>query len=166
MEPFLGQIMLVGFNFAPRGWAFCNGQLLPISTYSALFSLLGTEFGGDGRTTFGLPDLRGRVAVGMGQGNGLSNYRIGQMGGAEAVTLTAGELPPHSHTFAVSGDAAGRNPGDVIAAAGITNNGPASTVMNMSSIGQTGSGQSHQNMQPFTSMNYIIALEGVFPSRS
>ena len=97
MEPFLGQLMLVPYNFAPRGWAFCEGQLLPISQYSALFSLLGTTYGGDGRTTFGLPDLRGRVPIGAGQGPGLSNYVLGAKSGVEQVTLTGSQIPSHSH---------------------------------------------------------------------
>jgi microcystin-dependent protein len=100
-DPFIGEIVMFGGNFAPRGWAFCEGQLLPISQYSALFSLLGTNFGGDGRTTFGLPDLRGRSPVHFGQGNGLSNVRIGQEGGSEFRTLSVAELPSHSHIVPV-----------------------------------------------------------------
>src|SRR3546814_13601589 len=102
MEPFLGQIMMVGFNFAPRGWALCQGQLLPISQNSALFALLGTTYGGDGRTTFALPDLRGRCAIGMGQGPGLSAYQQGQMAGQENVTLIQTQIPTHTHYISAS----------------------------------------------------------------
>src|SRR3546814_1398233 len=102
MEPFLGQIMMVGFNFAPRGWALCQGQLLPISQNQALFSLLGTTYGGDGRTTFALPDLRGRCAIGMGQGPGLANYTQGEMAGQENVTLISTQMPQHTHSLAAS----------------------------------------------------------------
>src|SRR3984893_4324338 len=101
-EPFLGQIMLVGFNFAPQGWAFCNGQLLSISQNTALFSLLGTTYGGNGTTNFALPDLRGRAAVGFGQGPGLSNYDLGQSTGSEMVTLTVGQMPAHNHLVAAN----------------------------------------------------------------
>jgi microcystin-dependent protein len=105
-EPFIGMIILVGFNFAPRGWAVCNGQLLPISQNTALFSLLGTTYGGNGQTTFALPDLRGRVPNGMGQGPGLSNYTIGQVGGVEGVTLTVNQMPAHTHVITPGGLAA------------------------------------------------------------
>ena len=101
-EPFLGQIILVPYNFAPRGWAFCNGQILPIAQNTALFSLLGTTYGGNGQTTFALPDLRGRVAISSGQGPGLSNYDLGQVGGTETETLTINQMPMHAHPSAPS----------------------------------------------------------------
>ena len=110
MDPFIGELRLFGFNFAPRGWALCQGQLMSISQNTALFSLLGTMYGGNGQTTFGLPDLRGRTALGFGQGPGLSPYDQGQPGGAEQVTLLAGQLPPHNHTVSASSAATGKNP--------------------------------------------------------
>src|SRR5271166_2207468 len=107
-EPFVGQVIAVGFNFAPVGWALCQGQLLPISEYAALYQLLGTTYGGDGQNTFGLPDLRGRAALGMGQGSGLQSYNIGQLGGSESVTVTAGQFAAHTH--ALQGAAAATTP--------------------------------------------------------
>ncbi|MBN3582285.1 phage tail protein [Algoriphagus aestuarii] len=181
MEPFLGQIMMVGFNFAPRGWAFCDGRLLPISSYSALFSLLGTMYGGDGRTTFALPDLRGRVAIGMGHGPGLSDRRQGQYLGQETHTLTVPEIPSHNHSLNASNtDGTTNDPtGNVIAknsvlvergGAAIPANGfvpgTPNSQMNLSSIGSVGGSQSHNNMQPLVVMNYVIALNGIFPSRN
>src|SRR3982751_6487214 len=110
-NPFLGEIRMAGFNFAPRGWAFCAGQLLPISQNDALFALVGTTYGGDGQTTFGMPDLRGRVPINQGQGPGLSNYVMGQMSGTESVTLITAQIPPHSHAInAASGGARSANP--------------------------------------------------------
>ncbi|OEK09718.1 phage tail protein [Flavivirga aquatica] len=163
---------MFGGNFAPRGWAFCDGQLLPISQYSALFSLLGTTYGGDGRTTFALPDLRGRVAIHPGNGPGLSSYRQGQKGGAETNTLTVNQMPSHRHSVnAVMEDGNESVP---------TNNVPAgtkvldkeyssdtpNTTMKSSIIGNTGGGQPINNIQPYGTVNYIIALQGIFPSRS
>lgn len=180
MEPFLGQIMMVGFNFAPRGWAMCQGQLLPISQYSALFSLLGTIYGGDGRTTFALPDLRGRCAIGMNQGLGLSNRPQGQKLGVENVTLTTQEIPSHTHGLLASSSAGNSNSptNNVLAAANMlvergANPLPVNIYSNESpnaslgaSIGSTGGSQAHTNMQPSIAMNYIIALQGIFPSRN
>lgn len=171
MEPFIAQIMLFGGNFAPRGWAFCDGQLLPIAQYSALFSILGTTYGGDGRTTFALPDLRGRVPCHAGTGPGLTPRQIGQRFGEEHVTLTAANLPPHSHSLnaASTGTPGARaqnggslGPADIYVPGSETPN----VAMNPASIGSTGSGNSHDNMQPTLCINYIIALEGIFPSRS
>jgi microcystin-dependent protein len=188
--PFLGMIIVVGFNFAPRGWAFCNGQLLPISQNTALFSLLGTTYGGDGITTFALPDLRSRVPVDAGQGTGLSNYVLGQSGGAETVTLTTGELPPHTHPITLNNLAAtehvknatgnSQTPvGNVpaIEAAGVTatysSAAPDATmaagaisVTGAATAGVTGSGLPAPTLPPFLTLNYIIALQGIFPSRS
>ncbi len=171
MEPFLGQIQPFGFNFAPRGWAFCNGQLLPISQYTALFSLLGTTYGGDGRTTFGLPDLRGRVSFGFGQGPGLSNHTIGSKGGSETVTLTLPQIPSHNHSANVvaEGPNAPKPEGNLLAApdpAIYSSAANPDAVLKSSTIGQSGGNQSHNNMQPYLTINWCIALQGVFPSRS
>ena len=177
-EPFLGQIQMVGFTFAPRGWAFCDGQLLSISTNTALFALLGTTYGGDGRTTFALPDLRGRVAIHPGNGPGLSNYRLGERGGVERVTLVAAQMPAHSHaaTAALNAtDSRGNSavPGGNIlanksrtniystAAPDVTMNSDAVTV----EVANAGGNQSHENRMPYLGINHIIALQGLFPSR-
>ncbi|WP_262249950.1 phage tail protein [Parapedobacter soli] len=180
MEPFLGQIIMVGFNFAPRGWAFCNGQLLSIAQNTALFSLLGTTYGGDGKTTFALPDLRGRCAVGMGQGPGLSNYSQGEMAGQEHVTLIQNQIPTHTHSLtASSANGTVSDPTNaVIANNQVTiergktvpgsafNPGPANVAMSPQAIGPAGGSQPHENRQPYIAMNYIIALQGIFPSRN
>jgi microcystin-dependent protein len=174
-EPFLGEVKLVGWNFAARGWAFCDGQLLPISQNTALFSLLGTMYGGDGRTTFALPDLRGRAAIHKGRGPGLSDYRQGARGGVERVTLTQTEIPSHNHNARLQAE---NRPGT---SDDPTNNMPAQLAgayrsqaraddvpMNPAAVlsDNVGGSQSHENMQPFLVMNYIIALVGIFPSRS
>jgi microcystin-dependent protein len=180
-EPFVGQIMMVGFNFAPRGWAFCDGQMLPISQNQALFSLLGTTYGGDGRTTFALPDLRGRVAIHQGSGPGLTTRRIGEKAGAERVTLTASTMPVHGHSAqgqmkmkATNSDAQTDEPaGKVLAKAtrGDVYGDPANlTDMASQSVSVTvddnaGAGQPHENMQPYQVVNFIIALQGLYPSR-
>jgi microcystin-dependent protein len=170
-EPFLGEIRMLGFNFAPQGWAPCNGQLLPINQNQALFSLLGTTYGGDGTTTFALPDLRSRVPVGQGQGPALSSYVEGQAGGAETVTLTAIQMPGHTHAVKASSSAAGsdqpegralaRSASHIYAAKPDT-----STVMNADMLGDAGGSQSHDNIQPYLAVNFCIALTGVFPARS
>ncbi len=174
MDPFIAQILMFGGNFAPRGWAFCDGQLLPISSYSALFSILGTTYGGDGRTTFGLPDLRGRAPIHAGNGPGLSSRRLGEKGGQENVVLQTSQMPPHNHTasatVAVStgvGDEG--SPTGVLAAhsGAFTEDGNGAQLGGVSTtVNNTGGGQSHNIMQPFLGVNYIIALVGVFPSRS
>lgn len=184
MEPFLGQIMMFGGNFAPRSWAFCDGQLLPIAQYAALFSILGTTYGGDGRTTFALPDLRGRAPIHMGGGPGLSNYKLGQKGGLESVTLNITQIPSHSHTGKLqvsSKDSSQAVPtlGSSIATPGFVdgraithtygfNNENPDIALNPGSlpIGNTGGNLSHENRQPYLAMNYIIALQGIFPSRN
>jgi microcystin-dependent protein len=172
-EPFIGQIIMFGGNFAPRGWAKCEGQLLPISRYSALFSILGTTYGGDGRTTFGLPDLRGRVAIGDGNSPGLSDYRLGSKGGSENVTLTTNQIPSHNHSY--TNDVVKISPMPATSSQptgylGATNNlnifanpsgGNASNNTN-----NTGGQQSFDIRQPYQTVNYIIALQGTFPSRS
>jgi len=170
-EPWLGQIYLVGYNFAQRGFAFCDGQLQSISQNSALFSLLGTIYGGDGRTTFGLPDLRGRTAIGRGRGPGLTDRRLGEKSGQERVTLTTMEMPSHNHTassFNEDGDLttpSGNVPAKSAAELIYSNETP-DTTMRSNMIGNTGGGQSHNNMQPYLVLNYEIALQGAFPSRN
>lgn len=178
MEPFLGQIVLFGGNFAPRGWAKCEGQLLSIASNSALFSILGTIYGGDGRTTFGLPDLRGRAPIGVGNGPGLSNYSEGNRGGQEAVTLTATQIPAHSHSLnanlSVSSNV-GNQRSPIGARLAVPNDGENNyttssggngTMAVSGSTSGAGGGQAHENRQPYIAMNYIIALVGTFPSRS
>ncbi len=175
-DPFLGQISMVGFNFPPRSWALCDGQLLPINTNQALFSLLGTTFGGDGRTTFGLPELRGRIAMHAGNGPGLSTVQQGQKSGNENVTLVVGNLPAHNHTATLNlGDAA--DSADVVGnylnkSTGRTLFGSTtkSTIDDMESgaidVGNAGSNQSFSVRNPFLGVYHCIALQGVFPSRS
>lgn len=175
MEPFIGQVILFAGNFAPRGWAFCAGQLLPISQYQALFSLLGTTYGGDGRTTFALPDLRGRVPRGDegGAGPGLPQVRSGEKGGATEHTLTADQLPAHAHGLnnnAIDTEADGNSPVGHNLANTAENSYSASTATGISGPAstKTDGGQSHafSTMDPYLGMNYIIALEGTYPSRS
>lgn len=180
MEPFIGQVCLFGFNFAPRGWALCDGQLMSIAQNQALFSLIGTTYGGDGRTTFGLPDLRGRVAIHQGQGPGLSPHTIGEMAGTENVTLLQTQMPMHNHLLmASSTTATTNNPnGGVMAVANsaissgedVTTqtyaSAPNGAAMNPQSISAAGGNQPHTNMQPYLTMNYCIALAGIFPSRN
>lgn len=171
-NPFIGQIKVVGFNFAPRGWALCYGQLLAISQNDALFSLLGTIYGGDGRTTFGLPDMRGRVATHQGTGPGLSEYRLGNRGGVERVTLTPAQLVPHRHDLGVAtavGTLATPSTNVVGAAPaglGYAFGAGTETVMPAGSLTDTGGGGSHDNIQPCLVLNYVIALQGTYPSRS
>jgi microcystin-dependent protein len=165
-EPFLGQIILFGGNFAPRGWAFCNGQLLAINQNTALFSLLGTTYGGNGQTTFALPDLRGRVPLHFGQGPGLSSYTEGQVGGAESVTLLATQMPAHTHSQpATAGDETTNRPNAAVPArGGVYANTPDGS--NLAATTSAGGGQPHTNLQPYLTLNYCIALEGIFPSRN
>ena len=169
MDPFLGELRLFGFNFAPVGWAMCQGQLIGISQNTALFSLLGTMYGGDGMSTFGLPDLRGRTAVGMGQGPGLADYVQGQVGGTETVTLTAAQLPAHNHSVAASSAATGKSPAATVpgyTADGSTYGTTADLAMSPTMVGGGGGGQPHANLQPYLALNWCIALQGIFPSRS
>ena len=156
-EPYLGQVALVGFNFCPRGWVPAEGQLLEIASNSALFSLYGTIYGGDGRTTFGLPDLRGRAPIHTGTGPGLSTYNIGQRGGVETVTLSPTQVPSHSHTITELTDRNGTTDGLVI-----RNGGGATTAL----TGNTGGGLAHENRSPYLVMTYCIATVGIFPSRN
>lgn len=181
----LGSIDYVGFNFAPRGWASCDGQLLPISSNTALFSLFGTFYGGDGRTTFALPDMRGRVPVHMGRGPGLQDYRIGQRGGLESIRLTTDEIPSHTHSAtATSKLQAGSGDATVANAAGSSLQSPSrsgtpiynaaapsvamkdNSVTTQVQVSNTGSGNPVENRQPFTVLNCIVATVGIFPSRN
>lgn len=168
-DPYCGEIKMVGFNFAPVGWGLCNGQLLPIAQYQLLFSLIGTTYGGDGQTTFALPDLRGRIPVHQGQ-----NFSIGQSGGTETVTLTAQQVPSHAHAAQCqTGDGNQRGPGGAFwAGSGLNQYSSAAPDQAMSAaavspsiLGQSGPNP-HDNLMPFQVINFIIALEGVFPNRS
>ncbi len=172
--PFLGEIMSAGFNFAPQGYATCDGQLMSIAQNTALFALLGTTYGGNGQTTFGLPDLRGRFGLHQGQGPGLSSRTIGESAGTESVTLITSQLPQHNHTLnAVNAPGSSRtSPGNFLGNESQNKTSfyaPAaspSASLNAASIGLAGGNQPHNNMQPFLVINYCIALEGVFPSRN
>ena len=164
-DPFLSEVRMMSFGFAPKGWAFCNGQLLPIAQNQALFSLLGTTYGGDGRVTFGLPDLRGRVPISMGPG-----YTLGQRGGEESHTLTINEMAQHNH-LANATNSNGSQPLDSGAYLGAFNNGYSAsttdiTPLNPLTVGNAGGSQAHQNMQPFLTINFSIALQGIFPSQN
>jgi len=166
MEPFLGQIQAFGFNFAPRGWAMCEGQILPIAQNTALFSLLGTTFGGDGRTSFALPDLRGRSIVGLGNGPGLSTISWGERGGAENHTLSVGQMPAHTHNIGVNtaaGEEANPNGKHI---AGITDGFAENADGNLAPPTSQGGSQSFGIRSPFLGINVCIALQGVFPSRN
>ena len=176
MEPMIGEIRIFAGNFAPRSWAFCEGQLLAIAQNQALFSILGTTYGGDGRTTFGLPDMRGRVAIGPGSGPGLSTRRLGEKGGVQEVTLNTTQIPSHNHPGALQVGAEGKGVTAVDTAAGNylgnatgtyrTAAGTAGSSINGVSTGNSGGNQSHTNMQPYLSVYYIIALQGLYPSRN
>jgi microcystin-dependent protein len=173
--PFVGEIRTVGFNFAPLGWALCNGQLLPISQNVALFSILGTYYGGDGISTFGLPNLQGAGPIGAGQGPGLSQFDLGETGGATAVTLIQAEIPDHTHAInAVSGSGTQNSPaGGVLATAHYgraldQQYGPTSATpvaMSPTALAVAGGNLPHNNLPPYLVVNFIIALQGVFPPR-
>lgn len=169
-EPFVGEIRMFAGNFAPRGWAFCDGQLLAVSQNDALFSLFGTIYGGDGRTTFGLPDLRGRIPIHAGTGPGLSPRRLGAKLGSEQETLTVNQIPSHRHTYSgtnsdasrmvPTGSFPARSVGDIYKA------GNAVRVnMDVQSLANVGGSQAHSNLMPFLCVNFIVALFGIYPSR-
>lgn len=168
-EPFIAEIRIFAGNFAPRGWAFCDGQLLPISQNTALFSLIGTTYGGDGRSTTALPDLQGRAPMHPGRGPGLTARRLGQRGGSETVSLSEAQMPNHTHTMLSSIEFPDvQAPGNTrsLARTGIYTPSANLVSMNDVSLPNTGGSQSHNNLQPFIAMNFIIALQGLYPSRS
>jgi microcystin-dependent protein len=180
LDPFIGTICMFGFNFPPRTWALCNGQLLSISQNTALFALLGTTYGGNGQTTFALPDLRGRVPIHFGQGPGLSDYSLGQVGGVESSTMTVNQMPAHAHAFSgqqAVASTAGTTPdptGNILAA-------PASSIPQYAVVGSAsgstaagsvsgttspaGGSQPQSELQPYLAVNFSIALQGIFPPR-
>ena len=176
--PFVGEIHCFGFTFPPKGWAYCNGQLLAISSNTALFSLLGTFYGGNGTSNFQLPDLRGRVPIGQGQGPGLSDFVIGEQDGVETVTIINSEMPAHNHllygataaandkrpktgaAFATSTKSGPVSPGDHYAAPGAT------VALNAGTVQATGGHLAHNNLQPYLTLNFCIALQGIFPARN
>ena len=168
--PFIGQVMPVPYNFAPQGWAFCNGQLLSISQNTALFSLLGTTYGGDGKLTFGLPNLRGSVAIDAGQGPGLGSYALGSTGGSDSVTVSLNQMAAHTHGALAFGRGGDSNSPSGAAWAKPATDTPYGTstppgAMSASSTSSIGGGQPHENRQPYLVLNYVIALQGVFPQR-
>jgi microcystin-dependent protein len=171
-EPFIAEIRIFAGNFAPRGWAFCNGQLLPVSQNTALFSLIGTTYGGDGRTTTALPNLQGRAPMHPGRGPGLTARRLGERGGVETVTLTEAQMPNHAHTMRADSFPASFQIPAADRTLARSNNGnaygSASSLVPMGNrvLESTGGSQAHNNMQPFIAIDYIIALVGLYPSRS
>lgn len=168
-DPFVAEIRIFPFNFAPKGWAFCNGQLLPISQNTALFSLLGTTYGGDGKSTFALPDMQGNAPIHAGQGPGLSEYFLGQMSGSETVTLLDSEMPAHSHSLSASTEAGDTNlPAGNFTGSGSSIYAPAAQLKGMSpqSLAPAGGSLPHNNMMPYLTLNFNIAMQGVFPPRT
>jgi len=175
-DPFVAEIRIFGFNFAPTGWAFCTGQLMPISQNTALFSLLGTTYGGDGKSTFALPNLQGSTPLNQGQGPGLSPYNLGQSGGEATVTLTQSEMPAHTHgVLASSSGGTQPSPANGVWGAAVAlrqgvplysdspGTGPA---MSLQACAPAGGSQPHNNMPPYLTLNFCIALQGIFPPRS
>ncbi len=174
-EPFLGQVSIVGFSFAPRGWATCDGQILPINQNQSLYSLLGTTYGGDGRTTFALPDPRSRTPIQEGQGTNLTNRVLGSKGGEENHVLQTGEIPSHTHAAIASSASANRGGPDgnllatTSAGVGAIYSGTGTNLtasLAPTAIANAGANQGHNDMQPYLTLNYIIALSGLFPSRN
>lgn len=170
-QPYVGEIRMFGGNFAPLGWQFCDGSLMPISEYETLFNLIGTTYGGDGQQTFAVPDMRGRVPVHMGNGGG-GTYQIGEMGGVESVTLTQQQIPVHTHAYiassAIANTASPQNnfisqPNQVLA---YRSNTAVSAALGAQSIGNTGGNQPHDNIQPYLCISFIISLYGVYPSQT
>jgi microcystin-dependent protein len=169
-QPYIGEIRMFGGSFAPAGWAFCNGQLIPISENNALFTLIGTTYGGDGQNTFALPNLQSRIPIHMGQGAGTSNYTIGEQGGVEEVTLTTNQIPSHTHPPLGSNTGLSDNPNGSYWADTATGKpfvaAPPAVLMNPQTITPTGGSQPHDNMLPYLCVTYIISLFGVFPSQT
>jgi microcystin-dependent protein len=170
-EPFLGEIRLFGFNFAPVGWAFCNGQLLSIQQNAALFSLLGTIYGGNGTSTFALPNLQSRVPIHFGQGPGLSPYVMGQVAGTETITLTSQQMPQHNHTVNVVGSGGNSDSPKTSVPAktsspSYSTSAPDGSTMNPNMISFAGNSQPFPIMQPYLTVNFCIAMQGIFPSRN
>jgi len=168
-QPFVGEVRLVGFSFAPVGWAICQGQLVPISENETLFNLIGTTYGGDGQSTFGLPNLQGRIPIHQGS-NGVSTYVMGEVGGVETVTLNLNQYPSHSHSLMASSDSTSglSNPSNATVGSGLTVYGTATPVAPMSSVmvgASAGGSQPHDNMQPYLTLNWIISLYGIYPSQ-
>lgn len=171
-EPFIGEIIMFAGNFAPTGWEMCNGQLLQINQYAALYSILGVTFGGDGRTTFALPDLRGRVPIHQGQGPSLSLYTLGEHGGQEGAVLTYSQMPVHTHLLTADGNGSGKNTpiGNFLGTVGATatvkaySSGPASGNMAATAIAAAGGSAPVSSLQPFLAVNFIIAINGMFPT--
>ena len=173
-DPFVAEIRIFPFNFAPKGWAFCDGQLLPLSQNTALFSLLGTTYGGDGKSNFALPDLQGSAPMHPGQGPGLSLHDLGEVGGSETVTLLESEIPAHGHTLRANTDFADvQTPSSARSIARSQNanaykapSGQPQVAMSPSALAPAGGGQPHNNMQPYLTLNFNIALQGVYPPRT
>jgi microcystin-dependent protein len=168
-NPFVGEIRLFAGNFAPQGWAFCDGQLLSIAQSEVLFNLIGTTYGGDGQTTFALPDLRGRVPVHQGN-NGQSSYIIGQEGGMETVTLVPSQMPQHTHAMLASTSAASatHGPSEVLGSSAMNfyGTGTPDMAMDPNALTQVGGGQPHENMPPFVALSYIVSMFGIYPSQN
>jgi microcystin-dependent protein len=171
MDPFVAEIRIFPFNFAPKGWAFCDGQILPLSQNTALFSLLGTTYGGDGKSNFALPNMQGNAPMHPGQGPGLSLHDLGETGGSDTVSLLESEIPSHSHALTASqADANDQSPMNELYAAGIGINAYATpgALVNLSdnAVAPAGGDQPHNNMQPYLTLNFCIALQGVYPPRT
>lgn len=169
-DPFVAEIRIFPFNFAPKGWAFCDGQILPLSQNTALFSLLGTTYGGDGKSTFALPNLQGSAPMHPGQGPGLSLHDLGETGGSETVSLLESEIPAHSHSFIASqadGNDTAPTAGLVASGIGISAFAPAGPTVAMSPnmLAASGGDQPHNNMMPYLTLNFCIALQGIYPPR-
>lgn len=171
MDPFVAEIRIFPFNFAPKGWAFCDGQILPLSQNTALFSLLGTTYGGDGKSNFALPNMQGNVPMHPGQGPGLSLHDLGETGGSDTVTLLESEIPSHSHSVTVSqSDATDQTPANLNFAAGVGIGAYAApgalTQLSDNAIAPAGGDQPHNNLMPYLTLNFCIALQGVYPPRT